>query len=384
MIDVISYGIINTHNNVQKRVAAKVGNKIIDLAELCKIGVLDKSLEPYFLTCMLNSFMTLDIKIRKNLKMKIVEFVKNNGETLTEKVTNHLPVKIRGYTDFYASKEHATNIGKIFRPDAPLLPNWVHLPIAYNGRASSVVVSGHPLKRPSGQILVDGQPQFLPSKKVDLEVELGIVIGKNSVLGNPISINDAEDYIFGVCVVNDWSLRDIQAWEYQPLGPFTSKSVLTSISPFIIPLEELEPFKVPLKKQDLKPFDYLDDKNAYTYDIKFDVLIKTEKSDTSYKVSEVNFRDIYWSMKQMIAQHTITGCNLRVGDLLASGTISSEGVDRVGSLMELTVNGTRPITLANGESRAFLLDGDELIIDAYNDSTGQRIELGSVTGKIVG
>lgn len=384
MIEVISYGIISTQDNASKRVAAKLGNKIIDLSELCQKGVLDKELSPYFLSDSLNSFITLSLDIRKNIKTKVVEFAKNNDITLLEHdVAKHMPIKIGGYTDFYASKEHATNIGKIFRPDNPLLPNWLHLPIAYNGRASSVVVSGHPLKRPQGQVLIEGKPQFVASKKVDLEVELGIVIGKNSTLGNPININDAADYIFGVCVVNDWSLRDIQAWEYQPLGPFTSKSILTSISPFIIPIEELEAFKVPLKAQEPKPMPYLEDKDAYTYDIKFDVRIKTEKSDIAYKVSAVNFKDIYWSMKQMIAQHTITGCNLCVGDLLASGTISSEDLNHVGSLMEMTINGTKPLTLPNGETRAFLQDGDELIIEAYNDSKGSRIDLGIVAGKII-
>jgi fumarylacetoacetase len=294
-----------------------------------------------------------------------------------------MPVKIGGYTDFYASKEHATNIGKIFRPDNPLLPNWVHLPIAYNGRASSVRLSGYPLKRPQGQILVDGKPQFSLTKKVDLEVELGIIIGKNSNLGEPIPIDQAEDYIFGICVVNDWSLRDIQAWEYQPLGPFNSKSVLTSISAFITPIEELEIFKVPLKPQNPEPTAYLADPGAYTYDIKFDVSIKTPHLLAPYKISEVNFKDIYWSIKQMIAQHTITGCNLCVGDLIASGTISGEGIKHAGSLMEITVNGTNPLILPNGETREFLLDGDELIIEAYNDSTKERIDLGVVTGKVI-
>lgn len=387
MTEIISYGIITTNNSLQKRVAAKIGNKIIDLVELCRNGTLDETLENYFLQNSLNSFITLDCNVRKTIKVQVIEFLKQDINPTViiseEEMKSHMPVKISGYTDFYASIEHATNIGRIFRPDNPLSPNWLHLPIAYNGRASSVKLSGHPLKRPYGQILVDGKPQFSLSKKVDLEVELGIIIGKESSLGQPISIDEATDYIFGVCIVNDWSLRDIQAWEYQPLGPFNSKSVLTSISAFVTPIEELEIFKVPLRQQDPKPMAYLQDNNAYTYDIKFDVSIKTEKSEKAYKISEVNFKDIYWSMKQMIAQHTITGCNLSVGDLLASGTISGEGFDHLGSLMEMTVNGTKPITLPNGETRSFLLDGDELIIDAYNDSLGVKIDLGAVTGKVV-
>ena len=386
MNKIISYGVITTNSSLQKRVAAKIGNQIIDLVELCRNGLLDETLENYFLQDSLNWFMTLDPSVRKKIKEQVLQFLLADISTAVfseSSIKSQMPIKISGYTDFYASKEHATNIGKIFRPDNPLLPNWVHLPIAYNGRASSVRLSGRPLKRPEGQILIDGKPQVSLSRKVDLEVELGIVIGKNSNLGQPITVAEAEDYIFGICVVNDWSLRDIQAWEYQPLGPFTSKSVLTSVSAFIVPIEELEIFKVPLKPQEPKPTAYLEDVNPYTYDIKFDVSIKTEKLLEAYKISEVNFKDIYWSMKQMIAQHTITGCNLCVGDLLASGTISGEGLDHAGSLMEISVNGTRPINLPNGETRTFLLDGDEIIIEAYNDSIGERIDLGIVTGKVV-
>ena len=383
MINLISYGIITTTHNSQKRVAARINDKVIDLCALCNNNLLDKSLIQYFACDTLNSFMSVTIAQRMKIKTQLLDLIHQNKIDVTTNFTHHLPVTIKGYTDFYASKEHATNIGKIFRPtQPPLLPNWLHLPIAYNGRASSVVVSGHTLKRPSGQVLINQQPQFIPSNKVDFEVELGIIIGKNSILGNPITINEAEQYIFGVCIVNDWSLRDIQAWEYQPLGPFTSKSVLTSISPFIIPIEELELFKVPLKMQDPQPLDYLLDPNAYTYNIKFEVKIKTTQSTVAYKISEVNFKDIYWSIKQMIAQHTITGCNLQVGDLLASGTVSSADKNNVGSLMELTLNGTQPLVLPNNESRAFLLDGDELIINAYNDVDGQRVDLGEVTGTI--
>lgn len=386
MKQIISYGIITTNSSLQKRVAAKIGNQIIDLVELCRNGLLDETLENYFLQDSLNWFMTLAPSVRKKIKEQVQQFLLADISTAVfseNSVKSHMPVKIGGYTDFYASKEHAINTGKIFWPESPLLPNWVHLPIAYNGRASSVKMSGRSLKRPNGQILVDGKPQFSLSKRVDFEVELGIIIGKNSCLGEPITVDEADDYIFGVCVVNDWSLRDIQAWECQPLGPFTSKSVLTSISAFVVPIEELEAFKVPLKQQDPKPMSYLDDKDAITYDIKFDVSIKTEKSSISHKISEVNFKDIYWSMKQMIAQHTITGCNLCVGDLLASGTISGEGVKHAGSLLEITVNGTKPITLPNGETRTFLLDGDEIIIEAYNDSCGSKIDVGVVTGKVI-
>lgn len=386
MVNIISYGIITTELNSTKRVAAKLNGNIVDLYELCKESVLDKDLQPYFLSHSLNKFITLDRDTRQKIKKAVLDFLKSQKDISNQNTfTTHLPLKIGGYTDFYASKHHAMNIGSIFRPDSPLLKNWLYLPIAYNGRASSVVQSGHPLKRPYGQILKEGEPIFSLSQKVDIEVELGIVIGKENALGEPISMEKAKDYIFGICVVNDWSLRDIQQWEYQPLGPFTSKSVLTSISSFVIPIEELEPFKVALNAQEPKPFPYLDDKNLYTYDIKFDVKIKTPQSKIFYKISEVNYKDIYWSMKQMIVQHTITGCNLNVGDLLASGTISSSttSFNQMGSFMEMTVNGTKPIVLQNGEKRMFLLDGDELMIEAYNDMQGEKIALGCVEGKII-
>ncbi|MDQ5921710.1 MAG: fumarylacetoacetase [Pseudomonadota bacterium] len=385
----IAYGVFSSTDDHSPRVAARIGLNIIDLARLCELGVLDKINLAYFTSNSLNDFIRQGYSFRQIVKQaveQVVDTVTNDPHSelmaavfALNQVKLYMPVKIGGYTDFYASKQHATNIGKIFRPDNPLMPNWVHMPIAYNGRASSVVVSGHPVKRPHGQILVDGSPQFDCCKKLDFEVELGVVIGKDSVLGEPINIDNAAEHIFGVCVVNDWSARDIQAWEYQPLGPFNSKSFLTSISAFIVPLEELSAYKVEAQPQDPQPLPYLQDKNAHSYDIRLEVRLATAKCHEGIVIGRSNFQDIYWTMSQWIAHHTVTGCNLKVGDLLASGTISGNERGNLGSLMELTINGKESIELPNGEQRTFLENGDSIIIDAY---CGHEI-IGEVSGTVV-
>lgn len=382
----IAYGIFST-NGDQARVGARVDNKVVDLMALCAAGLLEETDSDCFKSVTLNNFIKAGYVFRQNVKRVVLELLNKEPDDSAiynlDEVKLYLPLQIGGYTDFYASKQHATNIGKIFRPDAPLMPNWLHIPIAYNGRASSVVVSEHPVKRPQGQILVDGKPQFEYSRKIDLEVELGIVIGKENNIGEPISINNAIEYIFGVCVVNDWSARDIQAWEYQPLGPFTSKSFLTAISAFIVPLEELDAYKTTLKPQDPKPLAYLQEHDNSTYDIKLEVTLKTEKLPQGMVICRTNFKDIYWSMRQWITHHTVTGCNLKVGDLLASGTISGDSPDSFGSLMELTINGKETVKLPNGETRAFLEDGDEIIISAYCGDKENPDIIGDVAGKIV-
>lgn len=385
----IAYGVFSSTDDHSPRVAARIGLNIIDLARLCELGVLDKINLAYFTSNSLNDFIRQGYSFRQIVKQaveQVVDTVTNDPHSelmaavfALNQVKLYMPVKIGGYTDFYASKQHATNIGKIFRPDNPLMPNWVHMPIAYNGRASSVVVSGHPVKRPHGQILVDGAPQFDCCKKLDFEVELGVIIGKDSVLGEPINIDNAAEHIFGVCVVNDWSARDIQAWEYQPLGPFNSKSFLTSISAFIVPLEELSAYKVEAQPQDPQPLPYLQDKNAHSYDIRLEVRLTTARCHEGIVIGRSNFQDIYWTMSQWIAHHTVTGCNLKVGDLLASGTISGNERGNLGSLMELTINGKESIELPNGEQRTFLENADSIIIDAY---CGHEI-IGEVSGTVV-
>jgi len=286
-----------------------------------------------------------------------------------------LPMEIGDYTDFYAGIHHATTIGKLLRPDNPLLPNYKWVPIGYHGRASSVVVSGTPVVRPTGQTKppADEKPSFAPSKRLDYEVELGFVIGAGNMLGRPIPIDRAETHLFGVVLMNDWSARDIQAWEYQPLGPFLAKSFATTISPWIVTMEALEPFRCPPFERaagDPQPLDYLKDKAARNVDITLDLYLRTRAMKQPHRLSRGNARDAYWTPAQMVAHHTSNGCNLRPGDLLGSGTLSGNTPDAFGSLMELTQAGKQPVALPGGETRAFLEDGDEVLMRGRCEKPG--------------
>jgi fumarylacetoacetase len=266
-----------------------------------------------------------------------------------------------------------------------LMPNWLHLPVAYHGRASSVVISGTDIVRPNGQTKAPDKdnPSFGPSQRLDIELEMGFFIGSGNNLSEPIPIEKAYDHIFGMVLVNDWSARDIQTWEYQPLGPFLAKNFATSISPWVVTMEALEPFKVQGPKQDPEPLPYLQSKGDRAYDINLDVFLETEKHKEPYKICRSNFKYMYWDILQQFVHHTVNGCNLRTGDLLASGTISGPTSDSYGSLLELTWNGENPIKLPNGEERKFLQDGDEVIISGYCQGDGYRIGFGEVTGKIL-
>jgi fumarylacetoacetase len=289
-----------------------------------------------------------------------------------------LPVDIGDYTDFYASIFHATNVGKLFRPDNPLLPNYKHIPIGYHGRASSIVVSGTPVRRPAGQTKVS---TFGPTRALDYELEVGFFIGGGNALGEPIPIEAAEEHVFGVCLVNDWSARDIQAWEYQPLGPFLGKSFATTISPWVVPMEALAAYRAPLYPRppsDPAPLEYLDsaeNRARGAIDITLEVEITTAQMRASgsapFRLSRGNFKELYWSIAQMVTHHTSNGCNLRPGDLLASGTVS--GPDSHGCLLEMG-----PITLPNGEVRKFLEDGDEITLRGYCGN----IDLGECSGRV--
>jgi fumarylacetoacetase len=307
-----------------------------------------------------------------------------------------LPFEIGDYTDFYASVYHATNIGKMFRPDQPLMPNYKWVPIGYHGRASSIVVSGTPIRRPVGQMKDDNAdaPTFGPSKVLDYELEVGCFIGDGNEQGEPIKITEAEDHIFGLCLVNDWSARDIQRWEYQPLGPFLSKSFATTISPWIVTMEALAPFRAPAFKRpagDPEPLPYLDspeNRERGGLDINLEVLISTErmreKGIAPHRLSRGNTRDLYWTFAQMLTHHTSNGCNLRPGDLIASGTVSGAAKDSRGCLIELTERGAEPITLPTGEVRRFLQDGDEVILRGYCEREGfRRIGFGECRGVIL-
>jgi fumarylacetoacetase len=306
-----------------------------------------------------------------------------------------LPFQVGDYTDFYCSIHHATNVGKMFRPDNPLLPNYKYMPIGYHGRASSIVLSGTAIRRPHGQTASDdNQPTFGPSKLLDYELEVGLFIGQDNELGVPIPIEAAEDYMLGLCLVNDWSARDIQRWEYQPLGPFLAKSFATSISPWVVTMEALAPFRVPAEprpEDDPPPLPYLsspDNEASGGIEMQLEVWLSSaqmrEKQLTPIKLSHSNFKDMYWTFAQMLTHYASNGCNLRTGDLLASGTVSGPTPEARGCLLELTARGATPIELPTGEQRSFLQDGDEVILRGYCEREGfRRIGLGECRGIIL-
>jgi fumarylacetoacetase len=303
-----------------------------------------------------------------------------------------LPVTVGDYSDFYAGIHHATNVGRILRPDNPLMPNYKWVPIGYHGRSSSIVVSGTPVVRPSGQLKAPdaGAPTFGTSRRLDYEMELGFVIGPGSRLGKPVRLQDALEHVFGVVLLNDWSARDIQAWEYQPLGPFLGKSFATTVSPWIVTLEALEPYRCPAfarGAEDPKPLGYLRDEADQReggYAIELEVHLRTPRMKAPQRLSRANFRDAYWTAAQIVAHQSSNGCNLRPGDLLGSGTISGTTPDSLGSMMELTRGGTEPVSLASGESRGFLEDGDEVIERGRGARDGcATIGFGAAAGRVM-
>ncbi|CAI9086899.1 OLC1v1020825C2 [Oldenlandia corymbosa var. corymbosa] len=302
-----------------------------------------------------------------------------------DKVQMLLPIAIGDYTDFFSSMYHARNCGIMFRgPENAINPNWFHLPIAYHGRASSIVISGTDIIRPRGQGHPSGNspPYFGPSRKLDFELEMAAVVGPGNELGKPIDVNEAADHIFGVVLMNDWSARDIQAWEYVPLGPFLGKSFGTTISPWIVTLDALEPFSCEAPKQEPPSLPYLAEKTSRNYDINLEVSIRPAGQGDSHVVTKSNFKHLYWTITQQLAHHTINGCNLRPGDLLGTGTISGPEPDSLGCLLELSWNGTKSVTLG-GTSRKFLEDGDEVIFSGFCKGNGYIVGFGSCSGKIL-
>ncbi len=296
-----------------------------------------------------------------------------------------LPFEVADYVDFYSSQQHAENLGRMFRPDAePLLPNWKHLPVGYHGRAGTIVISGTDIKRPSGQRREpDGSITFGPSRRLDIELELGYVIGGDSALGEPVPIGEAADHIFGFFLVNDWSARDIQAWEYVPLGPFLGKSFATSISPWVVPAAALEPFRVDPPPQNPEPLSYLRGGERWGLDLQLEVAIKTPGLDTFQVISVTDFRNMYWTPVQQIAHLTVNGASLRTGDVCASGTVSGPDPGTYGSLIELSWNGQQPIELADGSVRTFLEDGDRISLRGRADDGVTHVGLGEVVGTVV-
>ena len=363
--------------NGEAHICTALHDEVLDLH-----AAADRLGEPTFREPVLNAFaakrVTRETKTR--IRASIGAIPRISGAEML------LPFAIGDYTDFYASVHHATNVGSMFRPDNPLLPNYKWVPIGYHGRASSIVVSGTPVRRPKGQTKDEGAaaPSFGPSKRLDYEMELGMFIGAGNELGEPIAVRSALDHVFGFCLVNDWSARDLQAWEYQPLGPFLSKSFATSISPWIVTLDALEPFRTRAFERapdDPRPLPHLGDDAGF--DITVEVWLRTKTMPEAVRLSRGNFRDMYWTVAQLVAHHTSNGCNLRPGDLLASGTISGAKKDARGSLLELTWRGTEPLELPGGETRRFLEDGDEVILRAYCEREGvPRVGFGECRGVI--
>jgi len=301
-------------------------------------------------------------------------------------VVMQLPARIGNYTDFYSSYHHAHNVGTMLRgPENALMPNWKWLPVAYHGRASSIVISGTDVRRPSGQIkLPDASaPVFGPTKSLDYELEMAFLIGPGNLLGDPVPIDRAFDHIFGFVLMNDWSARDVQAWEYQPLGPFLAKNFSTSISPWVVTLEALEPFRKSLPPQDPEPLPYLRQKNDSTFDMHLEAHLKTSSMDAPHIVTRTNFQNLYWSVAQQLAHHTVNGCNLESGDLLASGTISGPTEESRGCMLELTWRGANPLKLPNGETRKWLEDGDTPGITGWCEGDGYRVGFGEVSGRVL-
>ena len=390
----IPFGIFSVKNS-KKRVGVAIGDMIVDLKASYDLGIFNEIPLDHdvFENKYLNDFIALGKSITKKIRLIIQSELCSDSSVLKESnalikqsdVMMHLPLIIGDYTDFYSSIEHATNIGSMFRdPTNPLLPNWKHIPVGYHGRASSIIVSGQDVIRPKGQVLPINEetPVFQASSRVDFELEMGFVIGKKSNLGQSISTKEAEEYIFGKVLFNDWSARDIQKWEYVPLGPFLGKSFASSISPWIVTLDALEEFKVEGPQQTPDVLPYLQYDGLRNYDINLEVSIQPEDSIESI-VCKSNFKYMYWNMVQQLAHHTINGCNINIGDIMASGTISGKDKGSYGSMLELSWGGKNPVTLDDGESRVFINDNDTVIMRGYCERNGKRVGFGEVRTKLI-
>jgi fumarylacetoacetase len=391
----IPFGIFSTTSN-QARVGIAIGDQVIDLVMVNRLGVFDQLNidEGVFENKYLNSFIELGKNktskvrglIQKELSLEKSVLQNVGGIFLPQsEVKMHLPVDIGDYTDFYSSIEHATNVGMMFRdPENALLPNWKHLPVGYHGRASSIIPSGQKIHRPKGQVFLPNAkgPEFRASARIDFELEMGFIIGKNSKLGESVSVEKAEDYIFGKVLFNDWSARDIQKWEYVPLGPFLAKSFASSMSPWVVSMEALEPFRIKGPKQEPKVLPYLEQTGLKNYDIKLEVSIQP-KNGKETVVSTSNFKFMYWSMFQQLAHHTSNGCNIRVGDIMASGTISGKEPNSYGSMLELSWGGKRTIELLDGSVRKFIEDYDTVIMKGFCEKDGLRVGFGEVRTQLL-
>jgi fumarylacetoacetase len=394
----LPYGVFSAKDGLAPRVGVAIGDYVLDLWQLQQDCRFDLEDDGVFSASSLNAFMALGPKVWSKTRSRISELLRHDHPELRDNdelrkrvlvpmadVKLHMPIVVSGYTDFYSSKEHATNVGVMFRgKDNALQPNWLHMPIGYNGRASTVVVSGTSVRRPRGQLKppTAEAPTFGPCRRLDFELEMGVVVGQPSAMGEMLNEKQAEAMIFGFVLLNDWSARDIQQWEYVPLGPFQAKAFATSISPWVVTREALEPFRVHGPAQDPVPLAYLRQTQPNNYDLQFDVALRTSQMNEAARICRTNFKYMYWSSVQQLVHHASSGCAMNVGDLLGSGTISGPEKDQRGSLLEISWNGTEPVELAPGVRRSFLEDGDSLVMHGWCQGDGYRVGFGEVEGTI--
>jgi len=395
----IPFGVFLTKEDVVT-IGTRIGDSAIDMGALQQLGYFEgiELTDDMFMQDTLNDFISDGKKTWRLVRNRLAELFDENNPKLRDNKDHRdvvifnisdiemlLPVQIGDYTDFYSSKEHATNVGKMFRdPENALLPNWLHIPVGYHGRSSTIVPSGIPVHRPMGQTLPNGEttPVFGPSRLVDFELETAFITTDANIMGENIPINEAEDYIFGMVLLNDWSARDMQKWEYVPLGPFLAKNFASSISPWIVTMDALEAFRVKGPKQEPTPLPYLQQKGKHAYDINLEVYIEPENA-TPTLVSKSNFKYMYWSMCQQLTHHTSNGCRVNSGDMMGSGTISGPTEDSFGSMLELTWSGQKPLKLNDGSERKFINDNDTVIMKGYCQNSSVRIGFGEVSSKLL-
>ncbi|MCG8331879.1 MAG: fumarylacetoacetase [Chitinophagales bacterium] len=393
----LPFGVFKTPG-LRPRLCTAIGNFVADLQVLSEHGFFDdlKIDKAVFAQPFLNDFIACGKEKTSAVRNRLSEVLDSDLDDWDaselaayflhpmDEVEMLMPIKVGDYTDFYSSREHATNVGTMFRgKENALMPNWLHLPVGYHGRASSIVVSGTPIHRPNGQqIPQDAKaPVFGPSKLMDFELEMAFVVGKETQIGSSVNITEAEDHIFGMMLFNDWSARDIQKWEYVPLGPFLGKSFASTVSPWIVTIDALEPFRVSGPVQDPTPLPYLQIDGDRSFDIQLQVDLQAEGQPAT-PICRSNFKYLYWNIAQQLTHHTVNGCNIKIGDMMASGTISGPTPDSYGSMLELTWRGSKPIQLPDGSERKFINDGDTIIVKGWCEKDGVRIGFGEATGKV--
>ena len=395
----IPFGVFITKND-DITIGTRIGNTAIDMGALQRMHYFDgiELTDDMFMQDTLNDFISDGKKTWRLVRNRLAELFDAENPKLRDNQEHReiilfdvseiemlLPVQIGDYTDFYSSKEHATNVGKMFRdPENALLPNWLHIPVGYHGRSSTIVPSGVPVRRPNGQTLPLGetQPVFGPSQRVDFELETAFITTDANLMGEPIPIKEAEDYIFGMVLFNDWSARDIQKWEYVPLGPFLAKNFASTISPWIVTMDALEPFRVKGPEQSPSPLPYLQQEGSHAFDINLEVGLKPEQAEEKV-ISRSNFKYMYWSMAQQLTHHTVNGCRVNSGDMMGSGTISGPTEDSFGSMLELTWGGKNPITMNDGSERKFINDNDTVIMRGFCQNDDVRIGFGECSSKLL-